>query len=126
METNPPLDRKLKPGDRVLCYGSTQNMRDFLPTRWRRLIPKEKNGKSAIVDSTIVDGAFATESPLPGDVEPQESGVKPQTARASGDADVTEADGSADKPAADSSPASSVSGGALVGSLVGATATTRL
>lgn len=42
VETNPPLERKLKPGDRLLCYGSTQAMREFLPTRYRKLIPKEK------------------------------------------------------------------------------------
>lgn len=41
VETNPPLERKLRPGDRLLCYGPTTALREFLPTRWRRLIPKE-------------------------------------------------------------------------------------
>ncbi|HSC87293.1 MAG TPA: RimK family alpha-L-glutamate ligase [Polyangiaceae bacterium] len=42
VETNPPADRKLRPGDRLLCYGPTGTLRELLPVRWRRLIPKEK------------------------------------------------------------------------------------
>lgn len=109
VETNPPLDRKLKPGDRALCYGPTQNLREFLPTRWRRLIPKEKSAKA-----TVVDGAFSGESPLPGEVEPQESSVKRPAVGAASDAPVTDS-----SPSSATSGSTVSSGAPLTGSVVG-------
>ncbi len=63
VETNPPADRKLRPGDRLLCYGPTSALRELLPVRWRRLIPKEKRP-----GQEQGDGAEEI-SPSPGDVE---------------------------------------------------------
>lgn len=63
VETNPPLERRLRPGDRLLCYGPTSAMRELLPTSRRRLIPKEPRLRE-------VDGPESLPpSPLPPELE---------------------------------------------------------